>query len=91
MFNGSKTSTKPKYEEQRAYVIKCIRGFLDGTGEKWEWDGFISSSAGYPELEALQSFCLEISDEYPPREGDGWCNAEGIRKLKSKLDELERT
>lgn len=90
MFWRRKTPPKPTYEEQRAYVVKSIRDFLDGTGGKWDWDDFISIPTGYPELEAVQKFCLTISDEYPPTKGGGWCNAEGIRELKRKLDELER-
>ena len=89
MFWRRKTHTKPTYEEQRAYVVKTLRDFLDGTGGKWDWDDFISIPTGYPELEAVQKFCLTISDDYPPTKGAGWCNAEGIRELKCKLDELE--
>ncbi len=91
MFWRRTTPPKPTYEEQRAYVIKSIRDFLEGKGGKWDWDDFISIAAGCPGLEAVQKFCLTISDEYPPTKAGGWCNAEGIRELKRKLDELERS
>jgi hypothetical protein len=86
-----KESTKPRYEEQRAYVIRTMPDFLDGTGGKWARDDFISIRAGYPELEAVQRFCVTISGEYPPTGSGWWCNAEGIRELKRKLEELERS
>jgi hypothetical protein len=42
------------------------------------------------QLEAVQLFCLAVSNEYPPAaRGGGWCNAEGLRELRRKLDELE--
>jgi hypothetical protein len=91
MFWRRKTPTKPPYEEQRVYVIKSIRDFLKGTGGKWEWDDFMSIPTGYPELETVQKFCLTISDEYPPIKRGGWCNAEGLRELERKLDELEHS
>ena len=68
---------------------KAYGNSLRAQGGKWDWDDFISIPAGYPELEAVQKFCLSISDEYPPTKGVGWCNEEGIRELKRKLDELE--
>ncbi len=40
----------------RRAALKSIRDFLDGTGEKWDWDDFISIPTGYPELEAVQKF-----------------------------------
>ncbi len=90
MIWGRKKPAKPTYEEQRAYVIETIRDFLDGTGGKWAWDDFISLPTGYPDLEAVQRFCLTVSNEHPPPAGQGgWCNAEGFRELRRKLEELE--
>jgi len=79
------------YEEQRAYVIQTIRDFLDDTGGQWDWDDFISIQTGYPELDAVQGFCLGLPSEYPPVERTGWCNSEGILALRRKLAELEAT
>jgi hypothetical protein len=90
MFWRRKAPTKPVYEEQRAYVVKSLRDFLDGTGGQWDWDDFTSIPTGYPDLEAVQQFCVSISREYPPTEGGGWCSAQGIRELKRKLEELDR-
>jgi hypothetical protein len=90
MFWRRKTPTKPTYEEQHGYVVKSIRDFLEGTGGKWDWDAFISIPTGYPELEAVQKFCLTISDEYPSTKSGGWCNAEGIRELERQRDAGDR-
>jgi hypothetical protein len=42
---------KMDFAESRAYAIKSIRDFLEGTGEKWDWDDFISKPLGFPDLE----------------------------------------
>ena len=77
------------YEEERAYVISTIREFLDGTGGAWDWDGFISRPTGYPDLAAVQGFCLGLRRDYPPTEKTSWCNHDGFRELRRKLEELE--
>lgn len=86
MFWRKKTFTR---EEQRAYVIQTIREFLEGTGGKWDWDDFISLPTGYPELDAVQGFCLELPTHYPPTEAWPWCNPDGLRELRRKLEQLE--
>jgi hypothetical protein len=79
----------PSYEEQRAYVVLSIRDFLDGTGGDWDWDDFTSFPTGYPELDAVQDFCLGLPNDYPPTEKGGWCNSDGLRALRQKLQQLE--
>ena len=86
MFWRKKTLTP---EEQRAYVIQTIRDFLEGNGGEWDWDDFISLPTGYPELDALQAFCLGLPAGYPPTEPAQWCNPDGLRELRRKLEELE--
>lgn len=80
---------KPTYEDQRAYVIRTIRDFLDGTGGAWDWDDFTSCPTGYPELEAVKGFCLGLPAVYPPSKRTEWCNPDGIRELRRKLEQLE--
>ena len=77
------------YEEQRAYVIQTIRDFLEGTGGAWDWDDFTSVPTGYPELDAVRGFCLGLRGDYPPTERTDWCNPDGLRELRRKLEELE--
>ena len=86
MFWRKKTFTR---EEQRAYVIQTIRHFLEGTGGKWDWDDFTSLPTGYPELDAVQAFCLGLPADYPPTESGHWCNPDGLRELRRKLEQLE--
>lgn len=76
-------------EEQFAYVIQTIRDFLQGTGNPWDWDDFTSVRIGYPELDAVRAFCLELPAKYPPAESMHWCNSEGLRELRRKLEQLE--
>ena len=77
------------YEEQRAYVIQTILDFLDGTGGPWDWDDFISIPTGYPELDAVQGFCLGLPGDYPPTERTSCCNLDGLHELRRKLEQLE--
>ena len=81
---------KLTYEETEDYVIKTIREFLDGTGGTRDLDNFISFPTGYPEWDALQDFCPALSNDYPPTANGGWCNEDGIRAQRHKLDQLER-
>lgn len=81
---------KPTYREQRAYVAKTIKDFMNGTGGPWDWDDFISFPTGFTELDAVQRFCLRLPIDYPPDEKTGgWCNAQGFDALRRKLEELE--
>jgi hypothetical protein len=82
---------KMDYAESRKYTVETIRNFLDGTGGKYDWDGFISESLGYPDLDEVQQFCLKVSEMHPPEKGQGgWCNQTGIDKLRARLEDLER-
>jgi hypothetical protein len=78
------------YVESRKYAIKSMSDFLEGTGGKWDWDDFISLPLGYPDLEEVQRFCNELSETHPPAEKEGgYCNEEGFRELRARLEELE--
>jgi hypothetical protein len=72
-----------------AYTIQTIRDFLDGTGGAWDWDDFVSCPTGYPELEAVRGFWLQLPHDYPPLKTTEWCNPDGLRELRRTLKELE--
>ena len=66
-----------------------MRNFLGGTGGDWDWDDFISIPLGYPDLEELQQFSNLLSQTHPAGKGGGYCNEEGFRLLRYRLDALE--
>jgi hypothetical protein len=80
---------KMDYADSRAYAIKSIRDFLEGTGGKWDWDDFISIPLGFPDLEELQSFCNQLSESHPPTARGWFCSEEGLRRLRGRLADLE--
>jgi hypothetical protein len=75
------------YEEAREYVITSIRDSLNGTGGQWDWDDFISRPTGFPDLEAVQSFCAGLSSSHP--HPVMYCSEEGLTFMRRKLEELE--
>lgn len=81
---------KMDYAESRRYAIASIRNFLNGTGGDWDWDDFTSIPPGYPDLEELQQFGNSLSFSHPPGAKGGYCNDEGFRQLRARLDELEK-
>ena len=86
MFRRKQTFTR---EEECECVIQSIRDFLAGTGNAWDWDDFTSIRIGYPDLDAVRGFCLQVRADYPPTDRTHWCNPDGLRELRRKLDLLE--
>lgn len=80
---------KPTYDEERAYVVKTISEFLDGTGGDWDWGDFLDIRIDYPDLDAVRGFSLGLHTDYPPTEKRGWCNEEGLAALRKRLEDLE--
>jgi hypothetical protein len=80
---------KPDYAEARQDAIKSIRGFLDGTGGDWDWDDYTSVPTGFSDLEELRQFCVGLPDTYPPSSPTWYCNEEGLKVLRRRLDNLE--
>jgi hypothetical protein len=76
------------HEELRDAVV-AIRHFLDGTGDKWEWDDFISVPAKNQEVARLQGFCQQLPELYPPVNKTDYRSATGLVRLREILAEVE--
>lgn len=48
-------------------AIETIEEFLDGTGNMWGWDDFLSVPPRDPAVATIQGFCRQLRADYPPQ------------------------
>ncbi len=71
-----------------AEVANIIRQFLDGTGEKWDWDDFISIPISDSRLDEIRKTCGELPERFPPRESGWYCSENGMKVLREVAADL---
>lgn len=64
-------------------AIVTIREFLDGTGNMWAWDDFLSVPPRDPRVIALQGFCRQLRADYPPLNKGDYCSDAGKDRLRT--------
>jgi hypothetical protein len=69
-------------------VANTIEGFINGTGDQWAWDGFISIRLSDPELEAIRQKCVAIRDEFRPSDPRAYCSEAGFEKMRQIVRDL---
>jgi hypothetical protein len=69
-------------------VASTIEGFVNGTGDQWAWDGFISLRLDDPELEAVRQKCVAIRDEFPPSDPRAYCSDAGLGAMRQIVQDL---
>jgi hypothetical protein len=69
-------------------VANTIEGFVNGTGNQWAWDGFISIRLDDPELEAIREKIVALPVEFAPSNPTDYCNAAGIEKMRQLVQDL---
>ena len=69
-------------------TIREIRDFLEGQGNPWAWDDFLSVPPPDPEVAELQIFCRELSFYYPPEKETEYCSKAGMDQLRARIDQL---
>ena len=69
-------------------VANTIEGFINGIGDQWTWDGFISIRLSDPELEAIRQRCVSIRDEFPPSDPRAYCSDAGFAKMRQIVQDL---
>lgn len=69
-------------------VANTIEGFVNGTGDQWHWDGFISIRIDDPELEAIRKRCVVIREEFPPSDPHAYCSEEGLKVMRQMAEGL---
>ena len=70
-------------------VATTIEGFVNGTGNQWDWDGFTSIRIDDSELEAIRQKCIKIRDEYPPEKVSDYCSPAGMEEMRKLAEGLK--
>jgi hypothetical protein len=69
-------------------VADTIEGFINGTGDQWAWDEFISIRLDEPELEAVRQKCVAIRDQFPPTDPKAYCGEAGLGAMRQIVQDL---
>ena len=69
-------------------VAKIIKNFINKNGAKWDWDDFISIPIEDKYLDSIRKRCAKLTEEFPPEQGKGYCNKEGIKVLQNYANDL---
>jgi hypothetical protein len=72
----------------REQVANTLEGFVTGTGNQWDWDGFTSIRIDDPELEKIRQHALALPNEFPPEKPSDYCSAAGMEAMRKMVDEL---
>jgi hypothetical protein len=75
----------PKTEEE---IAALIEGFANGTGGRWDWDYFISTDFESERVTWAKMECLRVEEEFPRTGRVGWCNEQGLDRLRAIASEL---
>jgi hypothetical protein len=69
-------------------VATTIEDFVEGRGDPWDWDDFVSFEIVDPRLDAIRERCNMLSDEFPAGERGGYCGPEGIAVMRELVRDL---
>ncbi len=82
---------RDRYEDlvrEWANAADAIEAHLNGTDVFDEWTEFLQRPANDPVLERMRVQCEKLPDHCPPDRPDAYCGAEGIRLLRSTVEQL---
>lgn len=71
-------------------VASQIEAFLENREAEYTWDEFLALRLADPTLDAIRVKCAVSHAQYPPGEGQVWCNAEGKRVLRDLAAEARK-
>lgn len=75
----------PKTEEE---IAALIQGFANNTGGRWDWDYFITTHFDNEKINWAQKECFKVEEEFPRTGRVGWCNEQGLDRLRAIASEL---
>ena len=70
---------------EMADAVETIYEFLNGTGNMWAWDDFLSVPPRDPRVTVLQGFCRQLRSDFPPMDKHGYCSVAGKDRLRDFL------
>jgi hypothetical protein len=76
--------------EEMQSALVTIREFLDGKGDPWAWDDFLSVPTNDPAVSSLQGICRQLPSQYPPERKIDYCSNAGMLYLRHVLEEMSR-
>tara|TARA_R110000850_G_scaffold42454_18_gene108953 strand:- start:1315 stop:1701 length:387 start_codon:yes stop_codon:yes gene_type:complete len=71
-------------------VRTYLEQFLNGEGNPYDWDDFLSIPIKDPYLDSIKNRANRIHGDHPPTEPGHWCSTEGENILKGFIEELKR-
>jgi hypothetical protein len=77
---------RPRSEHAR--IGDLIESFLRGTAEPYAWENFCKLPNSDPYLDGIRKRCANLDKEFPPDRPGEFCNADGVRLLRSLAAEL---
>lgn len=81
--------SKGKVKRSKAEVARIIENFLEGKGNDYDWDDFISIPILDNELERIRRDCAHLDQKYPATVKGQFCNGEGMDVLRSYVKILK--
>jgi hypothetical protein len=78
----------PRTEDE---IASLIERFADDAVGRWEWDSFISTNFENEPINRAQKECLKVEEEFPRAGPVGWCNEQGLDRLRAIASELRRS
>jgi hypothetical protein len=72
----------------REEVADILERFITNVTDEWEWDDFICISITDPQLNSIRERCAQLPQEYPPKNGQGYCDEGGIEVIRQFILQL---
>ncbi|HJT81542.1 MAG TPA: hypothetical protein VJ719_10125 [Chthoniobacterales bacterium] len=69
-------------------VASTIDGFVNGQGNQWAWDGFISIRLDDPELESIRQEIVALPAKFPSSNPRDYCSEAGMEKMREMVRNL---
>ena len=84
----SRLLSRKRVSKTEEEIAALIEGFANGTGGRWEWDYFISTRFENERIKWAQTECFKVEEEFPRSGPVGWCNENGLERLRAIAAEL---
>lgn len=66
-------------------VANIIERFMEGKGNEWQWDDFISIRIRDAELDKIRIRCSQLDKEFPANQTGQYTNEQGLEVLRNYI------